>query len=549
MNLLGNHGIGSRILGNQGSRARREHYLLEITSRVMGEIKQKLLRDGTLSLEVIINDALYQEQERLRQEKSSQENEEAKEFWVEIGSRFLHVDDAEREAILRSIISRYVEEIHGSFNHRLHGIVARIVPWLLKALLHRLSPTTMLTWVSDRLNIEDNLVISGPLDSIRELASKGTLIMAPTHVSNLDSVVIGSGLYLSRLPPFTYGAGLNLFTNPVISYFMNNLGAYKVDRRKKNEIYKATLKQYATLSMEQGEHNLFFPGGTRCRRGDIEQHLKLGLLGCGVRVYTHNLQQDKAKPDVFVIPVNLSYGLVLEAKSLIEEHLKEEGKSRFIRMRNRRSGPMRLLNFWRNLTRMHSKIHLHFGEPVDLFGNAVGPDGQSRDMQGRVIDRRQYVMVNGMPQHESQRDQEYTRELGRALVSAYLRNNVILATHVAAFTAFHFLRLRNPAYDLYRFLRTEGKDSGIEADLMLRGLERTLEVLRELDEDGKLQLEPKLKTSSAQTLFETAMAHFKTYHDGKTLCHEDGKVFSLDMKLLYYYRNRLDHYRLESRLA
>ncbi len=533
------------LLGSANARARRDHYLNEVTSRVMAEMQRKLERDPTLSLEIIINDALYQEQERLRKDKGSLETQEAREFWSSIGGRFLHVGDAEREAMLRQIIWRYVEEIHGSFNPRLHGIVARIVPWALKALLHRLSPATLLTWVSDRLSIEENLVISGPLDAIRNLAGKGTLIMAPTHVSNLDSVAIGVGLYLSRLPPFTYGAGLNLFTNPIISYFMNNLGAYKVDRRKKNEIYKATLKQYATLSMEQGEHNLFFPGGTRCRRGDIEQHLKLGLLGCGVRVYTRNLERRKENPDLFVIPVTLSYGLVLEAKSLIEDQLKEEGKERFFRMRSRHSGPMRVLNFWRNLTRMHSKIHLNFGEPLDLFGNRVDAYGRSLDAKGRVIDRREYVLSNGIPRSESQRDQEYTRELGRSLVRAYMRHNVILSTHVAAFAAFHILRKRNPSYDLYRFLRTEGKDSGVDRIEAITAIASLLDALRTMDADGKLQLEPFLTDASAEKVFETAMAHFRTYHDGRTLRVEEDKVFSLDMKLLYYYRNRLDHYGLE----
>lgn len=537
------------LLGTPTTRVRREYYLKEVTERVVEEQLAKMRRDPTLSLEVLINDALYQEQERLRQEKPSLENEEAQDFWSDIGSKFLHVSDDERIVILRSIITRYVEEIHGSFNPRLHGLVARIVPWGLKVILNRLSPTEVLTWASDKLRIEDNLVITGDLDRLRALAEKGTLIMAPNHVSNLDSVVIGVGLYLSRLPPFTYGAGLNLFTNPIISYFMNNLGAYKVDRRKKNEIYKATLKQYATLSMEQGEHNLFFPGGTRCRRGDIEQHLKLGLLGCGVRVYVRNLQEKKAKPDLFVIPVNLSYGLVLEAKSLIEEHLKEEGKSRFIRMRNRRSGPMRLLNFWRNLTRMHSKIHLHFGEPIDLFGNAVDAEGVSHDLRGRPIHRRRYVERQGEPVFEPQRDQEYTRELGRSLVRAYLKNNFILATHVAGYAAFHLLRQRNPAYDLYRFLRTEGKDSGIDQATLVTGLEKLMAVLLECDATGKLQLEPKLKQMNASEIFATAMAHFSTYHDGRTLKLEQGKVFSEDMKLLYYYRNRLDHYGLECAFA
>ena len=37
-------------------------------------------------------------------------------------------------------------------------------------------------------------------------------------------------------------------------------------RRKKAPIYKDVLKQYATVSLELGYHNLFFPGGTRSRR-------------------------------------------------------------------------------------------------------------------------------------------------------------------------------------------------------------------------------------------------------------------------------------------
>jgi glycerol-3-phosphate O-acyltransferase len=537
------------LLGSSDSKLRREYYLAEVADRVIADQRHKLSRDPTLSLEIVINDALYQEQERLNQENASRENDESRQFWSEIAQTFLQVSDGEREFILRRIITRYVEEIHGSFNPRLHGLVARIVPWGLKAILNRLSPTSVLTWASDRLRIEDNVVITGPVELIRGLADQATLIMAPNHVSNLDSVVIGVGLYLSRLPPFTYGAGINLFTNPVLSYFMHNLGAYKVDRRKKNEIYKSTLKQYATLSMEQGEHNLFFPGGTRNRRGDMEQHLKLGLLGCGVKVYAHNLSSLKPKPDLFVIPVNLSYGLVLEAKSLIEGHLKEEGKSRFIRTRKRNSGPVRLWNFWRNLTRMHSKIHLHFGDPMDLFGNPVDSQGISHDSQGRPVDRKKYMEIQGKVSADPQRDQEYTRELGRALVNAYLRNNVIISTHVVAFTAFQLLRQRNPTYDLYRFLRTEGKASGIETGVMMAGLQKIWIILKDLDAQKHLQLEANLRDKDAAMVFEIGMTHFRTYHDGATLKHEDGKVYSEAMKLLYYYRNHLDHYGLERHLA
>src|SRR5204863_9543615 len=59
-------------------------------------------------------------------------------------------------------------------------------------------------------------------------------ILVPTHFSNLDSILIGWIIHAMGLPAFIYGAGLNLFNIKIFAYFMNSLGAYKVDRRKKD---------------------------------------------------------------------------------------------------------------------------------------------------------------------------------------------------------------------------------------------------------------------------------------------------------------------------
>jgi glycerol-3-phosphate O-acyltransferase len=526
------------------SKDQRDYVRSEVIRRALEEQKELCRRSKDLSLEVIINDAVYQEQERLRGEKP-REAKEQKRFWNRVGSEFHRVTEAEREEILARIVDMYVSEIMGYFNPVLYSLAGRIIPWGLKVILSRFSPVNFLRWMSSRLNLEENLIVSGPVEQIRALASKATLIMTPTHVSNLDSVVIGIGLYQSRLPPFTYGAGLNLFSNPIVSFFMNNLGAYKVDRRKKNSIYKSALKQYATLSMELGQHNLFFPGGTRNRGGDIEQHLKLGLLGCGVNVYESNLQKGKPNPDLFVIPCTVSYGLVLEAQSLIEDHLKETGKSRYIRVRSDFSRPVRLLNFWRNLRSMDSKIHLHFGQPLDLFGNKVDGDGVSRDAHGRPIDRRKYVEADGKPAHSPQRDQEYTRELGRSIVASFRRDNVVLPTHVTAFATFESIRRRHPQYDLYRLLRTEGRDHGVPREEVLARIADLAASLRELERKGGITLSEDLRDASAGKIFETAYRHFQSFHNREVLHVEEGRVFTANMKLLYYYRNRLDHYGLD----
>jgi glycerol-3-phosphate O-acyltransferase len=537
-------GTGPSHVGLSLSRDQREYVRREVIRRTLEDQKEWISRSRDLSLEVAINDAVYQELERLKGEKPSRENEAQTRFWRKVAGEFHRVDESGREAILARIVDMYVDEIMGYFNPVLHSVAARVIPWGLKAILSRVSPASFLRWVGDRLDLEENLTLGGPVEDIRALAGRGTLIMTPTHVSNMDSVVIGMGLYTKRLPPFTYGAGLNLFSNPAISFFMNNLGAYKVDRRKKNGIYKAALKQYATLSMEMGQHNLFFPGGTRSRSGEVEQHLKLGLLGCGMNVYVNNLLARKPNPDLFVVPCTLSYGLVLEARSLIEDHLKETGKSRYIRIRKEGSG-FRALNFWRNLQRMDSRIHMHFGQPLDLFGNRVDRDGVSRDAHGRPIDRRKYVERDGAPVHSPQRDQEYTRELGRSILESFRRGNVILTTHAAAFALFDSLRRRHPHYDLYRLLRTEGRDDAVELPGLLAEIASLQDRLRAAEERGGLLLAPETRAFRPRELFDNALRHFRSFHDGEVIRLEGERVFTLNMKLLYYYRNRLDHYGLD----
>ncbi|MCK6576423.1 1-acyl-sn-glycerol-3-phosphate acyltransferase, partial [Myxococcota bacterium] len=166
--------------------------------------------------------------------------------------------------------------------------------------------------------------------ALRALAREHTLIFAPTHVSNLDSPLIGYALDRLGLPPAIYGAGLNLFSSPVMGFFMSRLGAYTVDRRKQHRLYKDVLKDYSIDSLGRRCHSLFFPGGTRCRSGRVEDRVKKGLLGTGIIAWQEGLLQGRPHPEVLVVPVTLSFSLVLEAETLIEDSLEEEGKRRYI---------------------------------------------------------------------------------------------------------------------------------------------------------------------------------------------------------------------------
>ena len=175
---------------------------------------------------------------------------------------------------------------------------------------------------------------------------------------------------------------------------MHNLGAYTVDRRKRDPLYKRVLKEYATMTLELGYDNLFFPGGTRSRSGAIERYLKLGLAGVGVRSYVNNLRNGRASPNIYFVPVTLSFQLVLEAETLIDDFLKEVGKSRYIITDDEFSQASRIYDFMTQLMRLDSKVFATFSEPMDPFGNYVDENGESVDPRGRQ-DPSKYVLWKG----------------------------------------------------------------------------------------------------------------------------------------------------------
>ncbi|MEE2780321.1 MAG: 1-acyl-sn-glycerol-3-phosphate acyltransferase, partial [Myxococcota bacterium] len=325
----------------------RDAVVMEVESRVLEAcLEQAQLPDG-VPLDVLINDTLYHEKKRLELNSASVGWASDIEFWDRVKSRLGRASDEELTKLLRRSIARFVQEILGHFEPWVYSLSTSVLPRTLPLVFNAVTPMRIL---SDGMpELSHSLELKGAVQGLKRCHRQGTVILAPTHTSNLDSAVLAWALYSLGLPPFTYGAGLNLFTNPLLSFFMRNLGAYRVDRQKTAPLYKDTLKEYATVTLEKGQNQLFFPGGTRSRSGALEQHLKLGLLSCGLRAYINNLAQGRHRPKVFIIPCNLNYHLVLEAETLIEDHLKLVGKSRYIITDDESSRPRQVMRFLHNV--------------------------------------------------------------------------------------------------------------------------------------------------------------------------------------------------------
>lgn len=495
---------------------------------------------GTKDPLLALNDAAYHETKRLEGSRRPSDQRELAE-WQRLARALGRMSDAERRARLDELSERYGWDIAGNFNPRVFEFSTRLVPPIVTALLAPRTFAHLLPNPAKLVSLEaiaDKVIVEGPLPKLRSLIHHGTAVYVPTHLSNMDSIVFGYALERAGLPPATYGAGKNLFSNPILSFFMHNLGAYRVDRRIKHALYKDILKTYSCVLIERGYHSLFFPGGTRSRSGGVERRLKLGLLGSAVESYARTLLAGKERR-VFVVPATINYLVTLEAETLIADFLSEAGKGRFIIEDDESSRLGRVASFMRKLLGMQGSVVIRFSEPMDLFGNSVDEVGRSHDRHGREIDPAGYVKDHrGNVTLDLARDAQYTREIGEQICQAYGRSTVIMATHLVAAACFARLRRAAPAADIFTVLR-ERDTLTIPRDDLARDVAELRDQLLELERAGKVIASDHVRASSGGDLVERAVRAFAGYHAAPVLVAKPEGIQLSDTNLLFYYQNRL----------
>jgi glycerol-3-phosphate O-acyltransferase len=517
--------------------AERAAIVAEVERRVLASRLAAAGRGRDASLEYVLNDVAFQEIRRLERGLASAGERKRIGAWHDLARRLGTMTDDEKRVRLGRLIAEYAHDIAGSFNPRVYRFATRLMPPLLSSLL---APGSIAQGVTALGDLSGKVVIDGPLEHIRACADRGTLVVTPTHSSNMDSVVFGWSLYRSGLPPCTYGAGKNLFTNPFISFFMHNLGAYRVDRRIGNAVYKDVLKTYSQVLLERGYHSLFFPGGTRSRSGSVEKKLKLGLLSTALAAYERKLEDGQAEKRVYVVPATINYALTLEAETLVDDFLAEEGRHRYIIEDDEFSRLGRIVDFSRRIMSLDGSLVIRYGAPLDVFGNAVDERGDSRDQRGRVVDPAGYVTGDdGRVSHDAQRDAEYTRALGDELVRRFRRTSAFMPTNLVARVLFDRIAERMGTRDIYRMLR--GLEGEAEVGEVRAGLARLGRALAQNVELGAVA--DRWRDARPGDILDDALRMFRGYHTRPVVDREGDRLIARDLRLLYYYRNRTAHIR------
>ncbi len=519
-----------------GFNAARQDILRELRGRVVARcIASKI------PVEYILNEAAFHEIRRWESSSSKFANREIA-AWQKFAATLSKMSEGQLTAALAGKIQEYGQDIIGSFDPNVYRFVRKVLPPALSLLLSPLR--SVKEGLAALGEFSGRVLVHGPVAELQSLARVGTLVVAPTHSSNMDSIAIGLGLLKAGLPPMTYGAGKNLFSNPFISYFMRNLGAYRVDRRLRFRLYKEVLKQYSTILLERGYHSLFFPGGTRSRSNAIERKLKLGLLGTAVEaqsqlVCTHN----KDRP-LIVIPATINYRLVLEAETLVDDFLAEAGKSRYIIEDDEFSRIGRIVEFLRKIVVHEGSVVVRFGRPLDVYGNNVFWEeklGQavSRDRRGRSVRRHSFVVgADATPRLDGQRDSEYTRLLARRLTGAYASNCVFHDTALLAKVVYEVVVSGLAEKDIYRLIRMPKGWGRVSLEKVVHELDRLREWLQKNEQTSGYVLYPSRDSIS---MIASAVEAFSSYHTTLVIRRSQQHLVIDNWKLVYYYRNRLAH--------
>ncbi len=272
-------------------------------------------------------------------------------FGPPIKSHSRLIEETMRDRVLRASLEAHAQES----NRKLESVV-RDSERNLNQIAARLSATVvavlapLMNWVFNR--IYDGIEVDeAGLDRALKAASKGSVVICPSHKSHVDYLVMSYVLWSRGYTVPVVAAGANLSFFPLGPIFRRG-GAFFLRRSfKGDKVYTATFRAYIKKLVHDGIHQEFFPEGGRSRTGKLLTP-KLGLFTWEVDAILEG-----AAKDLYFIPVSIDYEKVVESGSYSKELAGGEKKPEDLKA---------LLSAPKVLTENYGRIHLSFDEPVSL---------------------------------------------------------------------------------------------------------------------------------------------------------------------------------------
>ncbi|MEP7195420.1 MAG: 1-acyl-sn-glycerol-3-phosphate acyltransferase [Saprospiraceae bacterium] len=522
----------------------------QFVNKVIKDVEAQYNQFSASELDQTLSKTIFQERQRVKSNpwKADPPNEALyfrKLFKEYNESKESDISFQKNKETVYRLIHRYAEEISGNFNIATFYFARKVLGVFFHLLYFPFGLKLFSSTKKKQKRLEKRMIVNGEIDLVRKLFEENTIILVPTHSSNLDSVLVG---YMSDtfggLPAFSYGAGLNLYDSEFFAFFMNRLGAYRVDRRKKNQIYLHTLIAYSRLIAERGVNTIFFPGGTRSRSGEVETKLKLGLLNSVLLAQRSLLERNESRK-IILVPTVIGYESVLEARSLIIQHLKTTGQEKFIV--KEKSSPVReYIKFIFGLLKKKSRVYLTFGAPIDVFGNRIDESGNSINHLNSKIQLKDYFMREGRFVHDAQRESIYTKELAESIVDKYRKYNFITPAYLVAYCAFKMFEKAHSGQDHFSLVQLPEEELNFPIDEFKEYCSAMIKSLKILQSESKAMISEELD-EPIEIVIEKGILSVGVLHNRKVLYIETNMLMTDDLFTLYYYHNKMKN--LESELS
>ena len=197
----------------------RAEFILELNKYT----RKRLFEDNNATTEDLLDKTIYLEKLRVKNNPWKVDPADDKSYWKELEQEIETAksfeDRADRlDKIVDRIINRYNEEIVGNFKLKTFKFSRNFLHSFFKRLLNPATFKGQKRIWGNRDQVKQKIKLHGYVDEMRSLFQKGTVVIVPTHFSNLDSILIGYALdAVVGVPAFAYGAGLNLLDNEIVA--------------------------------------------------------------------------------------------------------------------------------------------------------------------------------------------------------------------------------------------------------------------------------------------------------------------------------------------
>jgi glycerol-3-phosphate O-acyltransferase len=189
------------------------------------------------------------------------------------------------------------------------------------------------------------------LEKVVRCLRQHPIVLVPCHRSHIDYLVLSWIFHQNFLSPPHIAAGNNLSFWPLGPLF-RGAGAFFIRRSfEGNPLYKLVFRNYLSFLIREGYTQEFFIEGGRTRTGKMLAP-KLGMLSAIVNAFSQG-----GRDDLYLVPVSIHYGRIVEEESYKRELAGEEKERESLRS---------LLRARSMLRQRYGTVYVTFAAPLSL---------------------------------------------------------------------------------------------------------------------------------------------------------------------------------------